>query len=70
MKKQGQADRNVKEGAMHQPIPHAIDQGAVSRLGNVVGVGTPYRTMVSADGTLRAPMNSHKTSNSGSQGRH
>jgi hypothetical protein len=68
--KQGRADRDVAEGRKREPIPHAIDPGAVSRLGNVVGEGTPYKSLEGPYGTLRAPMNSHVTRKGGSQGRY
>ena len=68
MTKQGRADRDVDEGRKREPISHSISVGAVSRLGNMVGEGTPYKTLINKDGTLKAPMRSVKTSNSGSQG--
>ena len=65
---QGRANRDVSESSKVEPKAHAVSPGAVSRLGNMVGVGTPYKTLYSDDGTLKAPMKSVKTSNSGSQG--
>ena len=53
-----------------EPINHPISPGAVSRLGNLVGEGTPYKTLRRDDGSLKAPMHSVKTSNSGSQGKY
>jgi hypothetical protein len=70
MKQQGRADRNVQESWKREPISKAVSPGAVSRLGEKVGEGTPYKTLYSGDGTLKAPMNSHRTSKSGSQGRY
>ena len=65
---QGKANRDVSEGHKREPKSHAISPGAVSRLGNMVGQGTPYKTLHKDDGVLEAPMKSIKTSNSGSQG--
>ena len=65
---QGKADRNVDDGRKREPISHSISVGAVSRLGNMVGEGTPFKTLINDNGTLKAPMKSIKTHNSGSQG--
>ena len=67
---QGKADRTVAEGQKREPKSHAISPGAVSRLGNMVGEGTPFKTLEKDDGVLEAPMKSVKTSNCGSQGRY
>ena len=70
MSHQGKADRSVSEGHKREPINHPISVGAVSRLGNMVGEGTPFKTLQKDGGGLEAPMKSVKTSNSGSQGRY
>jgi hypothetical protein len=65
---QGKANREVAEGQKREPISHSVSVGAVSRLGNMVGEGTPYKTLYNEEGALRAPKMKIKTSNSGSQG--
>ena len=67
---QGKANRDVVESTKREPISHAVSPGAVSRLGNMVGEGTPFKTLQKDGGVLEAPMKSVKTSNSGSQGRY
>ena len=70
MAKQGRADRDVKEGWKREPNSNSINQGAVSRMGNMVGDGTPYKPFITADGVLKAPMKSQATRKGGSQGRY
>jgi hypothetical protein len=66
--KQG-PDRKVYE-PKREPKSHAVSPGAVSRLGNMVGEGTPHKTLYKDDGTLQAPMHSVATHKGGSQGRY
>ena len=67
--KQVKADHVTRE-PKREPISHSVSVAAVSRLGEKVGEGTPYKTLYNDDGTLSAPMNSVTTHRSGSQGRH
>lgn len=66
--KQG-TGRTTNEGK-REPISHSISPGAVSRLGTIVGPGTPFKSLQGDDGVLRAPMASHELHLSGSQGKH
>jgi hypothetical protein len=70
MTHQGRPDRDVKDGRKREPINHAVSPGAVSRLGEMVGEGTPHKTLYKDDGTLQAPMHSVATHKGGSQGRY
>jgi hypothetical protein len=63
-----------------EPTSHAVSQGAVSRLGNMVGVGTPHRSLYNftktsspfgaTDNTAQGPGANRVVMKSGSQGQH
>jgi hypothetical protein len=64
-----------------EPVSHAVSQGAVSRLGGMVGPGTPHKSLYSGAGysTPRGPTdgmdarpggNGRQIMASGSQGHH
>ena len=39
-----------------EPKPHAVSLGAVSRLGAVVGEGTPYKALYNPNGAYSTPV--------------
>ena len=61
-----------------EPINHPVSQGAVSRLGAVVGVGTPHKNLYSSKATtpfgttpsVAGPGGGRMVMKSGSQGQH
>jgi len=53
-----------------EPVNRPVSPGAVSRLGNMVGPGTPFKTLEDGRGGLKAPMAEETCHHSGSQGRH
>jgi hypothetical protein len=61
-----------------EPINHPVSQGAVSRLGAVVGVGTPHKNLYSSKATtpfgttpsVAGPGGGRMVMRSGSQGQH
>ena len=61
-----------------EPINHPVSQGAVSRLGAVVGVGTPHKNLYSSKATtpfgttpsVAGPGGGRMVMKSGTQGQH
>lgn len=79
MKKQGYADRNVKEGFHREPRPYAINPNFPSQLGSAIDpmaaekikMGKGYAAHIGpTDGMESGPGGNREVKRSGSQGSH
>lgn len=65
--KQGRATTSNVESVKREPIPHAVDEGAVSEIG--LQTGAPRQQLYEGRG-YKAPMVGTDTHPGGSQGKH
>lgn len=67
--KQGRATTSMVGSTKTEPKSNAVNPGAVSRMGNMVGPGTKSESLYEGRG-LKAPMVGSTAHKAGSQGKH